>query len=131
MFAQLSLLNIADLKTHERVNYSHLHELQDQISKDGCIKVPIIVDKNSLVILDGHHRLNCCKNLGFRKIPCMLVDYIADPEILVSSRRKSFKITKKIVVAAGLSGSLFPQKTTRHFVPYKFKNLFIPLTYLQ
>jgi len=131
MFAQLSLIDIESLKIHEMINLRHLCDLQKQISKDGCIKVPIIVDKKSLVVLDGHHRLNCCKNLGFKKIPCMLVDYIADPEIRVYSRRKSFEITKKIVVAAGLTGSLFPQKTTRHFVPYKFKNVFIPLTYLQ
>jgi len=131
MFAQLSLINIDELKRHEVVNSLHLCELQAQISNDGYLKVPIIVDKNSLVVLDGHHRLNCCKNLGFKRIPCMLVDYFGDPDIRVSSRRKNFKITKKIVIAAGLSGSLFPQKTTRHLVPYKFKNLFIPLTSLQ
>lgn len=131
MFAQLGLINIDDLKIHESVDSDHLRDLQSQISLDGHIKVPIIVDKNSMVVLDGHHRLNCCRNLGFKKIPCMLVDYFGDPEITVSSRRKKFKITKKIVVAAGLTGSLFPRKTTRHCVPYKFKNLFIPLTYLQ
>jgi hypothetical protein len=131
MFAELSLINIDELKLHEVVNSPHLRELQAQISRDGYLKVPIIVDKNSLVILDGHHRLNCCKNLGFKRIPCMLVDYFGDSEITVSSRRKNFKITKRIVIAAGLTGSLFPYKTTKHFVPYKFKNLFIPLTSLQ
>lgn len=131
MFAQLILINIDDLKTHELVNFKHLHSLQRQIEADGHIKVPIIVDKNSMVVLDGHHRLNCCKNLGFKRIPCMLVDYFGDPKIKVSSRRKKFKITKKIVITAGLTGSLFPHKTTRHSIPYKFKKLFIPLTYLQ
>lgn len=131
MFAQLSLINIDTLKLHEAVSSSRLHKLQAQISADRCIKVPIIVDKKSMVILDGHHRFNCCKNLGLKKIPCMLVDYLEDPKIRVSSRKKRFKITKKIVLAAGLNGFLFPNKTTRHSLPYKFKNLFIPLTNLQ
>lgn len=131
MFAQLKLVNIDNLKFHEDINPSRLSKLQAQISTDGHIKTPIIVDKKNMVILDGHHRFNCCKNLGLKKIPCVLVDYLEDSEIKVSSRKKNFKITKKIVIAAGINGFLFPHKTTRHSLPYKFKNLFIPLTNLQ
>ena len=131
MFAQLSLVNIIDMKQHEKVNSINLRFLQKQIKQDGELHVPIIVDMHSMVVLDGHHRLNSCINMGFRKIPCLLVDYFGDKKIKVLSRRKRFEISKGAVVAAGLTGALFPNKTTRHYIPYKLQKLSIPLTNLQ
>jgi len=131
MFAQLNLVNISDLKQHEKTNPSHLFSLREQIKKDGGLHVPIVVDVDSMVVLDGHHRLNSCIQMGFKKIPCLLVDYLGDQQIKVSSRRKKINITKGLVIAAALTGSLFPHKTTAHFIPYQFKKLFIPLTNLQ
>ena len=51
-------IQLKKLKQHESVDDQHLQKLKSKIEKDAVFKEPIIVDKEHLVILDGHHRLN-------------------------------------------------------------------------
>jgi len=113
---QIKNIAIKSLKPHEEVCPIHLKSLLAQIQKDRCLKDPIIVDKDTMVILDGHHRYNSLKLLGCDFIPCCLVDYQA-PEIGVACWREGEKISKEEILAAGLSGKLLPQKTSRHIIP--------------
>ncbi len=113
---QIKNIAIKSLKPHEEVCPIHLKSLLAQIQKDRRLKDPIIVDKDTMVILDGHHRYNLLKLLGCNFIPCCLVDYQAT-EIGVICWREGEKISKKEVLAAGLSGKLLPQKTSRHIIP--------------
>lgn len=120
-------VSIQKLRSHEKVDKEHLQEIKSKILKSGIFKVPIIVDKEHLVVLDGHHRLNSCKELGLSKIPCVLVDYLKDSKIKVVARRKEYVISKDKVIKMGLSKQVFPCKTTKHYIPYRVKNLKIPL----
>ena len=70
----IALLEIDALHTHERINEQTLKKLTGQIEKDGQLKYPIIVDKHSYVILDGHHRYFALKNSGCRYVPAYVVD---------------------------------------------------------
>ncbi len=123
-------MKIKKIRQHEDVDEDHLKELKDKISSERFFKEPIVIDENTLIVLDGHHRLNSCKQLGLKKIPCLLVDYENDNKIKVVGRRKNIPISKKIVVAMGLSGKVFPKKTTKHFIPGRVKNLKIPIKML-
>lgn len=60
------------LKKHEQIINSHLKMLYITIKKDGYINNPIIVDKNTMIILDGHHRYNVLKLLGLSSSPVCL-----------------------------------------------------------
>lgn len=130
MINKILLLTIDLLKQHEKTQNYRLKDLCKKIRKSEVFKEPIIVDKKSLVVLDGHHRLNSCLQLGLNKIPCLMVDYLNDSKIKVISRRKRFKINKNIVLKKGLSNQVFPYKTTKHYIPYRVKNLKIPLSLL-
>lgn len=123
----VSLIDLSKLKEHEKIDKDHLVKIKHLIEKSGVFKEPIIVDKDNLVILDGHHRFNSCKQLGLTKIPCLTVDYINDSKIKVVARRKKFKINKEIVMNMGLSNKVFPAKTTKHYIPYRIKQLKIPI----
>ncbi len=57
------------LKEHERIIKRHLYKLTNQIKKDGYFRDPIIVDKNTMIILDGHHRFNASKMIGLSSSP--------------------------------------------------------------
>ena len=81
------LMSISKLKRHEAIDPKRLLELMAQIKNDGYLKNPIVVDKDSLVILDGHHRLKALKTLGYQKIPTFLVDYQSG-RVRVYLRRK-------------------------------------------
>ena len=104
------------IKEHEMIIKSHLKELMDDIESDGHIRNPIIVDRNSMVILDGHHRFNAIKHLGFSSSPVHLVDY-QSRDIKVVAWRDGENVTKQMVVTAGLSGKLMVPKTSRHIIP--------------
>lgn len=121
------MIYLSKLKEHEMIDKNYLAKIKHLIKKSGVFKEPIIVDKDNLVILDGHHRFNSCKQLGLKMIPCILVDYFNDPKIKVITRRKEFMIDKKTVINMGLSKNLFPVKTTKHYIPYRVKQLKISL----
>jgi hypothetical protein len=71
-------LEIAELKSllpHEEVVPAFLEKLSQDIEKDGFLKHPIIIDRDSKVILDGNHRTEAMKKLGYDYIPVCAVDY--------------------------------------------------------
>ena len=56
-----------------------------EIVEDGFQRDPIIVDKESGVVLDGHHRRNILKTLGYSKISSHQVQYMEDDKIRVKT----------------------------------------------
>ncbi len=108
-----TLVDIRVLRPHERVDERHLEELLEQILADGVLKTPVIVDSESMTILDGHHRVAALKRLGASKIPAVLVDY-RDPRIRVESWDGVEPPSKDEIVERARRGDLLPPKTTRH-----------------
>jgi len=127
---QIKNIEIKLLKPHEEICPVHLRNLQNEIKKDGRVRDPIIVDRNTMVILDGHHRYNVLRSLAAKFCPCFLVDYLSD-EINVVCWRANEEITKAQVMAAALTGKLLPVKTSRHIIPARPVGLNIPLDELQ
>ena len=107
------LITIEQLKPHEQTSQKHILELVKLIKQDGILKEPILVEKNTFVILDGHHRVQAMKILGYKKIPAKLVDY---DEVEVSLRRKNLpsNLIKEIVLYLAKRKIVLPRKSTRH-----------------
>jgi len=106
---------IEELKEHEEIRPDYLEELKNEILSDGILKMPIAVDKNNCIILDGHHRLQALKRIGCTKIPVVLVDY-QSPNIKVIGWRQGESITKEIIIDTALAGRRMPSKTSKHMV---------------
>lgn len=113
--AKVEILDIGLLRQHERVDERRLAELYEEIRVDGLIKKAVAVDLNTYIIIDGHHRYNVLKSLGCKRIPAILVDYFS-PILKVYSWNSNGKISKSSVIEAGVSGKLFPAKTTKHMI---------------
>lgn len=126
-----TLVDIQKIHEHESTDTHNVEMVKQNIISMNCFTEPIIVDREHLVVLDGHHRLQSCKMLGFTKIPCILVDYVHDTRIRVIPRRADIPVDKLSVIHMGLSGNVFPHKTTKHVIPYRKKNLRIPLCKLK
>jgi len=116
MITKIKIIKNNLIKQHEQIRKSHLFDLIKEIKHDGFIRNPIIVDKNTMIILDGHHRFNAIKSIGLTSSPVYLVDY-NNKKITVSAWRNGEKVTKKLVVEAGLSGKLLKPKTSKHYIP--------------
>jgi len=93
-----------------------LQELLETIWRDGVLRQPVIVDRASMVILDGHHRVSAMRRLGCPLIPAYLVDY-SDPSIVVHARRADIPVDKERVVRTGLGGIPYPPLTSKHEWP--------------
>jgi len=72
---RIAIVEINSLLLHEETILALLEQLKHCIKKDGCLKHPIIVDAESLLVLDGVHRVAALKKLGYKRIPACLVDY--------------------------------------------------------
>lgn len=120
MNTQIQMLGYSTLHCHEEVDVQKVYQIMQSLQKSKRLRKPIIVDQGTYIILDGHHRFQALKNLGFTQIPCVLVCY-QDANIHLSFRRKDEEeqLLKEAVISQVLSGKLFPQKTTRHRVSYR------------
>ena len=126
------------LKPLEKVFLYHLKNLSKMILSKGIVQTPIIADKKHGIVLDGSHRYIFFLMNGFKEVPVKFVDY-HDEHIRVGSRlihryliEEKMKISKQEVIKRGLSGNLFPPRTTRHFFPFrKNERINLPLDSLK
>jgi hypothetical protein len=113
--SDIVLMKIEELKEHEETRPDYLEMLKNEILSDGILKMPIAVDKHTLVILDGHHRLQALKRMGCTKIPCILLDYRSG-SIEVYASRSGETVTKELVIETALAGRKMAPKTSTHMV---------------
>ena len=126
----ITLVPINALRQHEQILNENLMRVQRDLVRDGMVKDPIIVDQRTMVILDGHHRYNALKRMGYKYVPVYLVDYSSD-HIAVTAWRTGEHVTKAEVMRAGLTGNLMPAKTSRHVVPDRPHGVNVPLAVLK
>jgi L-serine kinase (ADP) len=111
---QLELITPQALLPHEEVDAARVESLVAEIRAAGAFYPPLLVDRETRVILDGHHRWTAASQLGFDVLPCYVVAYFDDVTIRVMSRRPEIDVTKESVIATALDGRIYPHKTTRH-----------------
>jgi len=129
------LVPIEKLRALEMIFPHHLENIVKIIHRDGVMKLPLIVEKDHNIVLDGSHRHVFIAMEGFKYAPVRYVDY-NDPHIRVGTHLMHrhiidgpVNISKEEVIRRGLSGDLFPPRTTRHFFPFrKTETVDVPLT---
>ncbi|MFZ2413598.1 MAG: ParB N-terminal domain-containing protein [Candidatus Cryosericum sp.] len=126
----ITLVPVNALRQHELILNENMIRVQRDLVRDGMIKDPIIVDQRTMVILDGHHRYNALKRMGYKYVPVYLVDYSSD-HIAVAAWRSGEHVTKAEVMRAGLTGNLMPAKTSRHTIPDLPHGVNVPLAMLK
>jgi hypothetical protein len=87
---ELALVELSSLHIHEEIIPEKMDELVEKIPHDGVWIHPIIVDRSSLVVLDGMHRVAAAKEIGYKYIPVCLVDY-ENPNIHIGCWYRMFK----------------------------------------
>lgn len=133
------LLQIDQLRPHEKGSPVYLELLRSEILRDDMLRYPIVADEKTCVILDGMHRWLALKSIGYKSIPVLLVDVFQKPAIRVGRKRIHQYISDSIeemtverVISAGLDGQLMEPRTTRHFFPFsKYQLINYPLSLLK
>ncbi len=108
------VVDISMLFPHEDIDEGGLELIINDIVENGIIKYPIVVDVRTFIILDGHHRVEALRKLGYNYVPVFFVDY-AKEYINVYPFRKELPVSKvSVIEKVFLSKGVFPYKTTRH-----------------
>jgi len=84
----IAIVDVESLHMHEETVPELVDQLVRSFRSDECVKHPIIVDKESMVVLDGVHRVVALRRLGVRRVPACLIDY-NNPAIEVLSWYRS------------------------------------------
>ncbi len=129
----VSLVPVEWLKAHEEIRVRARDKLLDMTKRWGGFTKPLVVDKKTGSLLDGHHRYSVACLLNLTSVPAICVDYLFDETIIVETWPNSDyeEITKKDVVDMCLSDDLFPPKTSRHMFAYDIPPIFISLDALR
>ena len=77
---EIVLVEMEGLNLHEEVDPGLLRCLLYEIEDNGALWCPVIVDRESMMVLDGTHRVNALGILGCKYVCVYFVDY-SDSEI--------------------------------------------------
>ncbi len=72
---RIEIVDVESLHLHEEIVLELLNSLTYEIIRDGVLRHPIIVDRNTYVVLDGAHRVAALRQAGYSYAPAFLVDY--------------------------------------------------------
>ena len=129
----VELVSITWLKPHEEVKPKNVDILHEMTLRWNAYTKPLLVDRESGAILDGHHRYEVGLRIGLSRVPVILVDYLDDDGIEVdvwpASGRDS--LDKQEIIEMALSGEVFPPKTSRHRFSDHMPPIAVPLDILR
>ena len=108
------ITDISMLLPHEDVDDDTVELIINDVVENGVIKYPVVADVRTFIILDGHHRVEALRELGYDYVPVFFVDY-AKEYVDVYPLRKDLPVSKvSVLEKVFLSMEVFPHKTTKH-----------------
>lgn len=92
-------IKLDDLKSYEnnpRNNEERVEPVANSIKTYG-FKVPIVVDKNNIIIA-GHTRYKAAKKLGLNKVPCIVDDDLTKDQVNAFRLADNKSVRKNITI---------------------------------
>ena len=129
---EVELVPIEALVPHEKVEEHRVDNLEKMTLRWKAYTKPLLVDRKTGTILDGHHRTKVAERLGLQCLPCVLVNYLEDDRVTLSVWPNCGRdsLEKEEVIDTAHSGNLFEPKTSRHMLSDHLPPISIPLTRL-
>ena len=129
---KVELVPVETLLPHEQVEDKQVDKLERMTLRWKAYTKPLLVDRKTGTILDGHHRAEVAKRMELQCLPCVLVDYLEDDRVTLNVWPNCGRdsLEKEEVVKAALAGELFPPKTSRHLLSDHLPPISIPLSRL-
>ena len=129
----VELVPITWLRPHEEVKPRNVDTLHEMTLRWSAYTKPLLVDRESGTILDGHHRHQVGIRIGLSRLPVIKVDYLEDDGIELDLWPASAleSLTKQQVIDMALSGDVYPPKTSRHRFSDHLPPIAVPLDLLR
>ena len=129
---KVELVPLEILRPHEQILPKKVDQLEKMTHRWNAYTKPLLLDRLSGTILDGHHRYHVALRLELSCVPCVFIDYLDDDsiELDVWPHCGRDTVTKQEVIDAALSGNLFSPKTSRHRLSDHLTPIAVPLSRL-
>ena len=129
----VELAPIKWLKPHEEVKPRNVDTLHEMTLRWSAYTKPLLVDRNTGTILDGHHRYQVGLRIGLSRLPVIKDDNLEyegiELDIWPGSELQS--LTKQEVIEMALSNRVYPPKTSRHRFSDHMPPIAVPLDLLR
>ena len=129
---KVELVPLEILRPHEQILPKKVDQLEKMTHRWNAYTKPLLLDRLSGTILDGHHRYHVALRRELSCVPCVFIDYLEDDsiELDVWPHCGRDTVTKQEVIDAALSGNLFSPKTSRHRLSDHLPPIAVPLSRL-
>tara|TARA_B100001059_G_scaffold236788_1_gene290375 strand:+ start:8979 stop:9386 length:408 start_codon:yes stop_codon:yes gene_type:complete len=107
-------VNVDQLKHIEDFGRKRVDWLREKILTEGEWTVPLKVEKDHFLVMDGQHRMEVAKMLNLEFVPCILYSY---DEVQVWSLRDNYEVNAKLILKRVLEDNIYPYKTAKHAFP--------------
>ncbi|MDV6344216.1 ParB N-terminal domain-containing protein [Nitrosomonas sp. Is37] len=107
----IHLVPIGRIRPSELHDPQHAIALADTIQNEGIWRIPVTLERHSLAVMDGHHRVAAAHLLKLKFVPCVLLDY---NQVEVSATRPGYLVTPQEIVRRAQTEEPYPPKTTFH-----------------
>ena len=130
---EVELVPLEVLRPHEQILPKKVDQLEKMTHRWNAYTKPLLIDRATGTILDGHHRYQVAQRLELLCVPCVLIDYLEDSliELDIWPNCGRDEVTKNEVIQAALSGNLFTPKTSRHRLSDHLPPIAVPLSRLR
>lgn len=125
---QITMVDVDTLKHIEDHDEARVQQLKEKILKDNCWTQPVIVENKDHLVLDGQHRFEVAKALGYKRVPAIVVDY---NQVKVWTLRREYPVSQKKVFAKVKRGEVYPYKTVKHKFNFALPEISVSLDELK
>ena len=127
---RITLLGVDQIRPTEATNATRVSAIANALSSTGVWTEPLLVDAVAYAIMDGHHRYSAARKIGLSTVPAVLVSY-DDDRVHLAAWRSGESYTPERVREIARSGSLLPEKSTRHVVDFSLPSCRVALDELK
>lgn len=111
---EIVLVEVQKLRHIEDYGRKRVIWLKNKIIDEEIWTVPLKIDHENFLVMDGQHRMEVAKELNLKHVPCLLYSY---DEVKVWSLRDNHEVTARLVIERALSDNIYPYKTAKHEFP--------------
>jgi ParB-like nuclease family protein len=124
----IDFVPVEQIRANECHYPDHAATLAETIVRERLWRVPVALERTSLAVMDGHHRVEAARRLRLKYVPCLLLDYNT---VEVDTARPGYLVNPPEIIRRARAKELYPPKTTRHKFPAPLPICNISLLLLQ
>lgn len=125
----IELVALDSLRQAEEHSVELAERLADEIGMAGVWTHPVVVDRASMGVMDGHHRIAAARRLGLCLIPTIFLSY-DDSFVHIKAWRPDEEYSAIEIRRMVQAGQVLPMKTTRHIFDVPLPSCRAPLDLL-